>query len=126
MDRQEATRFHPSWVKTGHRSLATVASPIDGVMEGGEGMIAAEYPLGGIIWTLLVLYLWFMLIWMFVAAFADIFRRRDLSGFAKALWLLLIFALPFLGILIYVIARPSVGDQGPAYTREPVEPYRTA
>jgi hypothetical protein len=94
--------------------------------EGGDGMIAAEYPLGGIIWTLLVLYLWFMLIWMFVAAFADVFRRRDLSGFAKALWLLLIFALPFLGILIYVIARPSVGDQGPAYTREPMEPYRMA
>jgi Phospholipase_D-nuclease N-terminal len=87
-------------------------------------MIAAEYPLGGIIWTIFVLYLWFMLIWMFVAAFADIFRRRDLSGVAKAGWLLLIVLLPFLGILIYVIARPSVGDGGATDVRQPAEPYR--
>ena len=74
-------------------------------------MIAADYPLGGILWSMFVLYFWFMLIWMFVAAFADIFRRQDLSGFGKALWMLLIFVVPFLGILIYVIARPRVGDQ---------------
>ena len=73
--------------------------------------MAAEFPLGGIIWTIFILYFWFMLIWMFIATFADIFRRRDLSGFGKALWVLLIFMLPFLGILIYVIARPRGGDR---------------
>jgi len=47
---------------------------------------------------------------MFIAVFADIFRRRDLSGGGKAGWILLIFILPLFGILIYVIARPSITD----------------
>jgi len=43
--------------------------------------------------------------------FADLFRRNDLSGWAKAGWLLLIFILPFFGILIYLIARPKMTEQ---------------
>ena len=57
-----------------------------------------------------VFFFWFMLIWMFIMVFADIFRRQDLSGGAKAGWVLLIFILPFFGILIYLIARPSIVD----------------
>ena len=57
-----------------------------------------------------VFFFWFMLIWMFIMVFADIFRRKDLSGGAKAGWVLLIFILPFFGILIYLIARPSIVD----------------
>jgi hypothetical protein len=48
-----------------------------------------------------------MVIWMFIAVFTDIFRRRDISGWAKAGWCFLIFILPLLGILIYFIARPA-------------------
>jgi hypothetical protein len=59
--------------------------------------------MGWIVWV----WLWMMVIWMFIAVFADIFRRRDLSGVAKAFWVLLVFILPLLGILIYVIARPA-------------------
>jgi Tfp pilus assembly protein PilO len=43
--------------------------------------------------------------------FADLFRRNDLSGWAKAGWLLLIFILPFFGILVYLIARPKMTEQ---------------
>jgi uncharacterized membrane protein len=89
-------------------------------------VIAADFPLGGIIWSIFILYFWFMLIWMFIATFADIFRRRDLSGVAKALWVVLIFILPFLGILIYVIARPRGGDHDAAMTAEPAAPPRMA
>jgi Phospholipase_D-nuclease N-terminal len=71
----------------------------------------ADYGFGDFLWTMLAFFFWFMLIWMFIAVFADIFRRRDLSGGAKAGWILLIFILPLFGILIYVIARPSVTDQ---------------
>ena len=71
----------------------------------------AEYGFGEFLWTMLAFFFWFMLIWMFIAVFADIFRRRDLSGGAKAGWILLIFILPLFGILIYVIARPTVTDQ---------------
>jgi hypothetical protein len=55
-------------------------------------------------------FFWFMLIWMFIAIFGDIFRRSDLSGGAKAGWILLIFILPLFGILIYLIARPRIVD----------------
>ena len=70
----------------------------------------ADYDFGDFLWTTLVFLFWFMLIWMFIMVFADIFRRKDLSGGAKAGWVLLIFILPLIGILIYLIARPSIVD----------------
>ena len=60
-----------------------------------------------VIFSLLALYFWFMLIWIFISLLADILRRNDLSGIAKAGWLLLIVVLPFLGALIYIISRPK-------------------
>jgi Phospholipase_D-nuclease N-terminal len=72
--------------------------------------VLADYGFGDFLWTMFAFFFWFMLIWMFIACFADIFRRRDLSGGAKAGWILLIFILPLFGILIYVIARPSIVD----------------
>jgi len=71
----------------------------------------ADYGFGDFLWTMFAFFFWFMLIWMFIACFADIFRRNDLSGGAKAGWIFLIFILPLFGILIYVIARPTVTDQ---------------
>ena len=59
-----------------------------------------------VVWIVIV-WFWAMVIWMFITVFADIFRRRDLSGIAKAFWIFLIFILPLLGILIYFIARPA-------------------
>ncbi len=71
----------------------------------------AEFDLGDLLWSMLAFFFWFMLIWMFIAVFADIFRRNDLSGGAKAGWIILIVVLPLLGILIYVIARPKMTEQ---------------
>ena len=59
-----------------------------------------------VLWIVIV-WFWAMVIWMFITVFADIFRRHDLSGIAKALWIFLIFILPLIGILIYFIARPA-------------------
>jgi hypothetical protein len=70
----------------------------------------ADYDFGSFLWTMFAFLFWFMLIWMFIMVFADIFRRKDLSGGAKAGWVFLIFILPFIGILIYLIARPSIVD----------------
>ena len=69
-----------------------------------------EWNFGDILLTMLALFFWASLIWMFIGVFADIFRRHDLSGLAKAGWVFLIVLLPFLGILIYLIARPPVAD----------------
>ena len=63
---------------------------------------------GDILMTMFALFIWAALIWMFIGVFADIFRRGDLSGWAKAGWVALVVILPFLGILIYLAARPAV------------------
>jgi hypothetical protein len=56
-------------------------------------------------WALIVFYFWFMLIWIFIRIFADLFRRRDLSGGMKVVWVLALILLPFLGSLIYLLTR---------------------
>ncbi len=74
-------------------------------------MLATEWSLGSVIWAMVVFFFWMMAIWIFISLFADIFRRNDLTGWAKAGWLLLIFIVPFLGCLIYMIARPKMTEQ---------------
>jgi len=74
-------------------------------------VLATEWSFGSVIWTMVVLFFWVMAIWIFIAIFSDIFRRNDLSGWAKAGWIFLIFIVPFLGALIYVIARPKMTEQ---------------
>lgn len=64
-----------------------------------------------VIWSMIAFFFWFMLIWIFIAIFGDIFRRNDLSGGMKAVWLLALVFLPFLGALIYMVARPKVTAQ---------------
>jgi hypothetical protein len=71
----------------------------------------AEWTLGDALWSMLIFFFWFMAIWIFIAIFGDIFRRNDLSGGAKAGWILLLFVLPFLGALIYTMSRPQMTEQ---------------
>ncbi|HEY8018307.1 MAG TPA: PLDc N-terminal domain-containing protein [Actinomycetota bacterium] len=66
---------------------------------------------GEVLWAMLAFFFFFMAIWIFIAVFSDIFRRRDLSGGAKALWVILIFIVPFLGAIIYLIVRPRMTEQ---------------
>ena len=61
-----------------------------------------------VVWSMVVFFFLFAFIWIFITLFADIFRRDDLSGVAKASWLILLIILPLLGSLIYIIARPKV------------------
>ena len=68
---------------------------------------AVAWNFGDIVLTMLALFVWAAAVWMFIGVFADIFRRTDLSGLGKAGWIFLIVILPFLGVLIYVIARPA-------------------
>jgi Short C-terminal domain/Phospholipase_D-nuclease N-terminal len=67
----------------------------------------AEWTFGTFLWGTVVFFFWVMLIWMFIAIFGDILRRRDLSGWGKAGWCILVFGLPFIGILAYLIVRPK-------------------
>jgi hypothetical protein len=69
-----------------------------------------EWTFGNFLWSTVVFFFWIVCIWMFIGIFADILRR-DMSGWAKAGWIVLIVFLPFLGILIYLIARPTPAAQ---------------
>ena len=67
--------------------------------------------LGDVLWAMLAFLFWVMFFWMFIAVFSDIFRRRDLSGWGKTGWIVLIFVLPFIGVLIYMVARPKPTEE---------------
>ena len=68
-------------------------------------MLASNYPLMGVFISTLYLVLFVFWIILVYHVFADIFRSHDLSGPAKALWVLFILVLPLVGCLVYVIAR---------------------
>ncbi|HZD69488.1 MAG TPA: SHOCT domain-containing protein [Actinomycetes bacterium] len=74
-------------------------------------MVLADWTFGTVLWGMLAFLFWFVLIWMFIAVFADIFRRDDLSGWVKAAWILFVAVLPLIGILAYVIVRPKMTAQ---------------
>ena len=60
------------------------------------------------IWAMVVFFFWVMAIWIFISCFMDVFRRDDLGGGMKAVWIFVLFILPLLGCLIYMITRPKV------------------
>ncbi len=64
-----------------------------------------------VMWSMVVFFFWVMLIFIFISIFADIFRRRDLSGGWKVIWIVVIFFIPFLGALIYIFSRPKITPQ---------------
>ena len=68
-------------------------------------MLAYDYPLLGVFWTMLEIFLFVIWIWLLIMVFADIFRSRDMGGFAKAIWVIFVIILPFLGVFVYLIAR---------------------
>ena len=64
-----------------------------------------SYPVLGAFWTILMIFLWVIWIWILITIIIDIFRSHDLSGWAKALWFVFILFLPLIGVLVYLIAR---------------------
>jgi type VI protein secretion system component VasK len=68
-------------------------------------MTAYSYPLLSVFWSILWFFLFFLWIWLLIIVFADIFRSSDLSGWSKALWVILVIIIPLFGVLIYLIAR---------------------
>jgi membrane protein implicated in regulation of membrane protease activity len=63
------------------------------------------YPVLGIFWTILEVFLWVIWFWILITVFIDIFRSSDLSGWGKALWFLFVLFIPLIGVLVYLIAR---------------------
>jgi hypothetical protein len=68
-------------------------------------VLAADYPFLEVMWTMFVFFAFIIWFWILITIFADIFRRRDSSGFGKVMWIIFIIVLPFLGVFIYLIAN---------------------
>ena len=68
-------------------------------------ILASEFGTGQVFWSFLWFFLWIIWIWMLIIVFTDIFRSQDLSGWAKALWTIFVLILPYVGVLVYLIAR---------------------
>lgn len=64
-----------------------------------------DYPILGLFWTMFMLFLWIAWIVLLFRVFADIFRADDMGGWAKGLWSIFVLVVPFLGVLIYLIAN---------------------
>jgi len=68
-------------------------------------VLAADYPFLDVLWTMIIFFLWILWFWLLFMVFADVFRRRDLSGLGKAAWLIGMILLPFLGVFVYIITQ---------------------
>ena len=65
----------------------------------------ADFPFLEFLWAMIVFFAWIAWIWIAITCFIDIFRRHDIGGWGKALWVVFIIVLPFLGVLVYLIAQ---------------------
>jgi hypothetical protein len=68
-------------------------------------LFAADYPFLDVLWTMLIFFLWVMWFWLLIVIIGDVFRRRDIGGGKKTIWLIFILFVPFIGVLAYVLAN---------------------
>jgi len=68
-------------------------------------VLAADYPFLEVMWTMFVFFAFIIWFWILITVFADIFRRRDASGFTKVLWIIFVIIAPYLGVFVYLIAN---------------------
>ncbi len=67
--------------------------------------LAADYPFLDLFWTMIIFFIWVSFFWLLISIAGDVFRRHDIGGGTKALWLILMVFLPFLGVFAYLIAN---------------------
>ena len=68
-------------------------------------MFAADYPFLEVLWTLFVIFAWVIWFWLLITVFADLFRRHDIGGGKKVVWVIFVILLPFLGVFVYLISQ---------------------
>jgi hypothetical protein len=68
-------------------------------------LLASDYPFLDVLWTLFIFFLWVIWFWLLFTVFIDVFRRHDIGGGKKALWLIFVIIVPFLGVFIYIITQ---------------------
>jgi ABC-type multidrug transport system fused ATPase/permease subunit len=68
-------------------------------------MPLADYTFLELLWWMLVFFAFIIWFWLLITVFADIFRRHDISGWVKTLWIIFVIIFPFLGVFVYIIAE---------------------
>src|SRR6476659_1262087 len=68
-------------------------------------LLATDYPFLDILWTMVLFFAWVAWIWIAITVFSDIFRRHDIGGWHKAIWVVFVILVPFLGVLVYLIVQ---------------------
>ena len=68
-------------------------------------LAAADLPFLEVLWTMVLFFAWVIYIWIAITVLVDVFRRHDIGGGSKALWVIFVIVLPFLGILAYLISN---------------------
>ena len=68
-------------------------------------VLAADYPFLDVLWTLLVIFAWVIWFWLLIVVFGDLFRRHDIGGGKKVVWIIFVIFLPFIGVFAYLIAN---------------------
>ena len=77
------------------------------------------YSFGQVMWSMFVFFTWVLFFWLLFVVFGDLFRRHDIGGWAKAGWTIFVIVLPFLGILIYLIAEgKGMGERSAKQAQE--------
>jgi Short C-terminal domain/Phospholipase_D-nuclease N-terminal len=67
--------------------------------------LAADYPFLEVLYTLLIFFVWVAFFWLLITVAIDVFRRRDIGGGKKALWLIFMLFIPFIGVFVYLIVN---------------------
>jgi len=82
-------------------------------------VVASSYPFLNIVWSMIIFFAFVIWIWLLITVFADIFRRRDIGGGMKAIWIIFVIVLPYLGVLIYLIAEHNgMADRSEAQMKQ--------
>ena len=66
---------------------------------------ASSYPFLNVLWDILIVFAWFIFLWIAITVLIDVFRRKDISGWAKAAWVVFVVILPWIGVLVYLIVN---------------------
>ena len=68
-------------------------------------LLGADYPFLDVLWTMIIIFVWVIWFWLLIRVFMDVFRRDDIGGGKKTLWIIFVIVLPFLGVFIYLISQ---------------------
>jgi hypothetical protein len=89
-------------------------------------IVAADYPFLNIFWTIIIVFAWVAWFWVLIMIISDLFSRHDIGGWGKALWMLFVIIVPFLGVFIYLIAQgKGMGERRMAQVQESQQQFDT-